>query len=156
MGQKWEPTVGSGVGRHLGRATSGVYHCVSFTDRKWARSVPTFLQQMFDRENILTAGQGAEGKIYVLRYIALEVGENFIWIIFYIMRCGSVLSSTHPGMFSHCILFRFSHNSLSPYSRVMTGNVSIHQSFSKECGHTHLIQENSTWSSSVQPCYRVN
>lgn len=34
----------------------------SFTDRKWARSVPTFLQQMFDRENIFTAGDGGEGK----------------------------------------------------------------------------------------------
>lgn len=34
----------------------------SFTDRKQAGSVPTFLQQMFDRENIFTAGEGREGK----------------------------------------------------------------------------------------------
>lgn len=34
----------------------------NFTDRKRAGSVPTFLQQMFDRENIFTAGEGREGK----------------------------------------------------------------------------------------------
>lgn len=33
----------------------------SFTDRKRAGSVPAFLQQMFDRENIFTAGEGREG-----------------------------------------------------------------------------------------------
>lgn len=44
----------------------------SFTDRKWASSVPTFLQQMFDRENIFTAGEGREGN-YVLQYITVEV-----------------------------------------------------------------------------------
>lgn len=37
----------------------------SFADRKWTHSVPTFLQQMFDRENIFAAGEGVLVK-YVL------------------------------------------------------------------------------------------
>lgn len=34
----------------------------SFTDRKQIGYVPTFLQQMFDGENIFTAVEGREGK----------------------------------------------------------------------------------------------
>lgn len=58
------------------RAARGCIPFGSFTDRKWASSVPAFLQQMFDRENIFTAGEGIGGKLYVLQYITVEVGKT--------------------------------------------------------------------------------
>lgn len=54
-------------------AAGGCIPFSSFTDRKWASSVPAFLQQMFDRENIFTAGERMGGKLYVLQYITVEV-----------------------------------------------------------------------------------
>lgn len=38
------------------------YHSAALLTGSGAGSVATFLQQMFDRENIFTAGEGREGK----------------------------------------------------------------------------------------------
>lgn len=40
------------------RAAEACIPLSSFTDRKWASSVPAFLTQMFNRQNIFTAGGG--------------------------------------------------------------------------------------------------
>lgn len=57
----WIACENTGKKKAESRVAGGCIPLGSFTDRKWASSVPTFLQQMFDRENIFTAGEGREG-----------------------------------------------------------------------------------------------
>lgn len=93
----------------------------SFTDRKRVGSVPTFLQQMFDRENIFTAGEGSEGKYMFYdtshwRWRKLR-GKKTLHMhdILLSMSVCTVLKSG-PGkshwMSGHCLLLKISHNSL--------------------------------------------
>lgn len=105
MGQNWGPTVGSSVGQHEGGWLAGFTTGQLYWQEVGLLCPHIPLTDVWQRK-YFNSWTGRGGKIYVLRYITLEVGESSIWIIFYMMRCGIVLSSTGPEMFSHCILFK--------------------------------------------------
>lgn len=134
--QVWEPTVESSQQRGWG----GVPLCC-FTDRKQAGSVPTFLQQMFDRENIFTAGEGREGK-----YMFYDT-SHWRWrkprrknlhmhdILLYMSIC-TVKAGPGKSRWTvrHCLLLIISHNSLGSCPVLLIGNLSINHSLSKNVG----------------------